>query len=161
MTHDGSERLDFQALYSLLIETLTGYVEDFVAQLPAMLAALLIVVLFALLARWIARAASRLVGSLSDSEAVVRLCASLARIATLLGGVFIALNVLQLHNAVMSLLAGAGVVGLALGFAFQDLAANLIAGVYLGFRFKFDEDLFGRGRRGVDPSVTPAPVRGE
>ena len=49
------------------------------------------------------------------------------------------------------------------GFEDRDLAATEYTneGAYLRFRFKFDEDLFGRGRRGVDPSVTPAPERGE
>ncbi len=49
------------------------------------------------------------------------------------------------------------------GFQDRDLAAMeyTSGGVYLRFRFKFDEDLFGRGREGIDPSVTPAPVRGE
>jgi hypothetical protein len=49
------------------------------------------------------------------------------------------------------------------GFEDRDLAAMEYTngGAYLRFRFKFDEDLFGRGRQGVDPSVTPAPVRGE
>jgi small conductance mechanosensitive channel len=35
---------------------------------------------------------------------------------------------------VVSLLAGVGIIGLAIGFAFQDIAANLIAGVFLSVR---------------------------
>jgi Small-conductance mechanosensitive channel len=38
---------------------------------------------------------------------------------------------------VTSLLAGAGIVGLALGFAFQDIAANFMAGIYLSVRRPF------------------------
>lgn len=33
-----------------------------------------------------------------------------------------------------SLLAGAGVLGLALGFAFQDIASNFVSGVFIAFR---------------------------
>jgi small conductance mechanosensitive channel len=36
------------------------------------------------------------------------------------------------------LLAGAGIVGLALGFAFQDLTANFISGVFIAFRKPFE-----------------------
>ncbi|XYI03508.1 mechanosensitive ion channel family protein [Sorangium sp. So ce1128] len=50
-----------------------------------------------------------------------------------------AFSILNLEKAATSLLAGAGIVGLALGFAFQDLAANFIAGVYLAVRFPFRE----------------------
>jgi small conductance mechanosensitive channel len=38
---------------------------------------------------------------------------------------------------VASLLAGAGILGLALGFAFQDIAANFMAGIYLSIEHPF------------------------
>ena len=46
-------------------------------------------------------------------------------------GVFFALGVLNLDNTVTSLLAGAGVIGLELSFAFQDLATNFVSGVFI------------------------------
>jgi small conductance mechanosensitive channel len=52
-------------------------------------------------------------------------------------GVFIALGVLKLDKTVMSLLAGAGVAALVLGFAFQDIAANMMAGILLSVRHPF------------------------
>ena len=42
-----------------------------------------------------------------------------------------------LQKTVASLLAGAGIIGLALGFAFQDIAANLMAGIYLSIQHPF------------------------
>jgi small conductance mechanosensitive channel len=54
-------------------------------------------------------------------------------------GLFVALGILGLDTAVTSLLAGVGIVGLALGFAFQDLASNFIAGVLLSIRRPFVE----------------------
>ncbi len=42
-----------------------------------------------------------------------------------------ALTIVRLDGAVTSLLAGVGIVGLALGFAFQDIAANFISGVII------------------------------
>ncbi|MCB0616830.1 MAG: mechanosensitive ion channel family protein, partial [Phaeodactylibacter sp.] len=56
------------------------------------------------------------------------------RIVVILVGTFVALDILHLNKAVTSLLAGAGIVGLALSFAFQDLAQNLVSGLYLAFR---------------------------
>ena len=52
-------------------------------------------------------------------------------------GLFIILDVLKLDKAVASLLAGIGVAGLALGFAFQNIAANFISGIILAFRQPF------------------------
>jgi small conductance mechanosensitive channel len=45
--------------------------------------------------------------------------------------------VLKLDKAVTSLLAGVGIVGLALGFAFQDITANFVSGIILAFRRPF------------------------
>ena len=42
-----------------------------------------------------------------------------------------------LKSTVTSLLAGAGIVGLAIGFAFQDMTENLIAGIAMGIRKPF------------------------
>ena len=47
---------------------------------------------------------------------------------------FIVLSILQLDKAVTSILAGAGIIGLALAFAFQDIAANFISGIFISFR---------------------------
>jgi small conductance mechanosensitive channel len=44
------------------------------------------------------------------------------------------LSVLNLDKAVTSILAGAGILGLALAFAFQDIAANFMLGIFLLFR---------------------------
>ena len=52
-------------------------------------------------------------------------------------GIFIAFSILQFDDAVTSLLAGAGIIGLALGFAFQDIASNFISGVILSIRHPF------------------------
>ncbi|MBK7110828.1 MAG: mechanosensitive ion channel [Flavobacteriales bacterium] len=39
------------------------------------------------------------------------------------------MSILHLDKTVTSILAGAGIIGLALGFAFQDIAANFISGI--------------------------------
>jgi small conductance mechanosensitive channel len=49
-----------------------------------------------------------------------------------------ALQIMQLDKAVSSLLAGVGIIGLALGFAFQDLTANFISGAFIAFKRPFD-----------------------
>ena len=51
-----------------------------------------------------------------------------------LAGILLALSVLNLTHAVVSVLGLAGVVGLALGFAFRDIAENFIASMLLGLR---------------------------
>ena len=76
--------------------------------------------------------------------------ASIFKVIVLCVGVFIALDFVGLKGTVTSLLAGAGIVGLAIGFAFQDMTENLIAGIAMGIRKPFKagdvietDDVFG------------------
>lgn len=118
----------------MLQEKLNAWWEAGIALLPNAVVALIVVLIFGLLARMARSIVRRLVSRVTSSQSIPRLLATLANIAVLLIGLFVALGVLQLDKTVTSLLAGAGVVGIALAFAFQDLAANLIAGVYLSFQ---------------------------
>lgn len=52
-------------------------------------------------------------------------------------GLLLALAILELTRAVLSILGLAGVVGLAVGFAFRDITENFIASILLGLRRPF------------------------
>jgi small conductance mechanosensitive channel len=116
---------------------LGGWAEGMVAMLPNLVVALVILLLFALLARLGHALVSRSLGRLGRSDAAAALVSRFAQIAILAAGLLVALSVLQLERAVTSLLAGAGILGLALGFAFQDLGANFISGVALAMRARY------------------------
>src|SRR5699024_11583333 len=51
--------------------------------------------------------------------------------------IFSALKVLNLDSTIMTALGAAGILGLGLAFAFQDIAANFISGVVLAFSKPF------------------------
>jgi small conductance mechanosensitive channel len=55
----------------------------------------------------------------------------------IVGGALLALSVLNLTNAVLSILGVASIVGLAIGFAFRDITENFIASMLLGMRRPF------------------------
>lgn len=129
--------MGFDQTWGLLARKLTGWGRAFVLALPNFLLAVLTVVLSWLIARGVRKVVTRLLRRVSSSEQVTYLLAQAVYIAVLTAGTFIALGILGLQKTVASLLAGAGIVGLALGFAFQDIAANLMAGVYLSVRRPF------------------------
>ncbi len=105
--------------------------KELVAMLPNILVAVLIVVAGWLLARVVRNVTQRVMRRMTDSNTLNELVSSLLYIIVVLIGAFAALSVLQLDKTVTTLLAGAGIVGLALGFAFQDIASNFIAGVIM------------------------------
>lgn len=120
--------------FSLVLEKLNLWLEDGITLLPNLVVALIVVLLAALVARLVRKMVRRVLDRTVKTPTIARLCSTVAHIVVLLLGVFVALEVLHLEKAVTSLLAGAGVIGLALAFAFQDLAGNLVAGVYLSVK---------------------------
>ena len=66
----------------------------------------------------------------------------MTRLAVITVGIILALDVLNLDRAVASLLAGVGILGIAFGFASQDIAANFMSGILLHFVHPFRIDDF-------------------
>ncbi len=117
-----------------LTDKLYGWGVGAVEMLPNILIAVLIFVLFQAVGRWVY---SFLKGSFKKTdlnESLVHLLSNIGRLSVICLGFVLALSVLELQKAVFSLLAGVGVIGLALGFAFQDLAANFMSGIMLAVR---------------------------
>lgn len=126
--------MDFTKILELLVDKLTGWVSALVLILPNFVAALVVLAFFILIARLLRRGFLRLFVRLSDRSALISLGGTLINVGVLSVGCVVALEVLQLEKTVMSILAGVGVVGLALGFAFQDIAANFMSGVLILLR---------------------------
>ncbi|QHT69788.1 mechanosensitive ion channel [Rhodocytophaga rosea] len=117
-----------------VFEKLSSWVEHFILMLPNLLVAILIFVVFYIIGRLVRKALTKPLQRFSHSQALIGLLLNVIFTAFVATGIFIALSILQLDKAVTSLLAGAGIIGLALGFAFQDIAANFVSGVLLAIR---------------------------
>ena len=128
----------FSTWGDLIWDKLHRWMTAGVKMLPNMVVALLVAIAFFLLARLIKVLVYKFVSKLSDNTALSGLFANIFSGIITLIGLFVALEVLKLDKAVSSLLAGAGIIGLALGFAFQDLTANFISGIFITFRRPFE-----------------------
>lgn len=129
--------MDFSSILDALYEKLHGWLEALILILPNLVVATLVVLLSAVLARVGSNLVHRILNHVSSVRQVNKLLTTVTYVAILAVGVFIALGILELDGTVTSLLAGAGIIGLALGFAFQDIASNFIAGILLAIRHPF------------------------
>ncbi len=125
--------MNWQDTTQELMDKLQGWVEAAVLQLPNLAMAVLVFLLFYIASKLVAKGLRRLLDSTPAPRQIRGLVVNLAFIVVLVTGLFIALGVMDLDKTLTSLLAGAGIIGLALGFAFQDMASNFMAGVYLAF----------------------------
>ena len=95
--------------------------------LPSLLAALVVLALFYVLHRVVAGLLRRVMSRTRADPAAQDIAARLTKYAILGLGVVMAVN--QLGINVASILAGVGIIGLALGLAAQDSLGNLVAGL--------------------------------
>jgi len=121
----------------MLIDKLSDWLQQFILLLPNLAIALMLVLVSWLLAKLARNVTRKLLSRVSLMEEVNRLLATLVFLCLFTTGVFMALGIVGLDKTVTSLLAGAGILALAVGFAFQDIASNFIAGIFLSIRRPF------------------------
>lgn len=122
----------------LIIKKLEKWEKEIVEMLPNFVLAAIILTLFFLVSRLIRGLIYKIVFKISKSESLTSLFSGVFQAGFLIVGLMMALNVLNLEKTVSSLLAGVGIIGLALGFAFQDLTANFISGVFMSVKRPFE-----------------------
>jgi small conductance mechanosensitive channel len=125
---------DINEYAGIVLDKVTKWLESLIVMLPNFLAALLVLIVFYIASRYIRKLVYGLMSRITKNEAINKLTASSLFFTVLVIGVFISLRILNLDETVTSLLAGLGIVGLALGFAFKDIAANFIAGIYMAIK---------------------------
>jgi small-conductance mechanosensitive channel len=123
--------------YNLITEKLEAWMNSAIEMLPNLAAAVLVLVAFYFIASIIKKYAGKVLHKVTNNKTIVGLAQTVLGVTVLGAGLFIALGILNLDGTVTSLLAGAGIIGLALGFAFQDIAANFISGILLSIRHPF------------------------
>ena len=129
--------MGIEKAWNLLAAKVMGWMRDFILLLPNLAVAVAVLIGFWLLAKLARSLLHRLLRRVSHSEQVNRVLGQTVFLALVATGLFISLGILGLQKTVASLLAGAGILGLALGFAFQDIATNFMAGIYLSIEHPF------------------------
>jgi len=126
--------MDINKAYELIRDKLTLWLKEIIRLLPNIALAALILVLGFFIAQWLKNLTGKVSKKIIHNETLRNLLTSLVYIFLLGITIFITLSVLKLDKAVTSILAGAGIIGLALAFAFQDIASNFMSGIFLSLR---------------------------
>ncbi|MDX1585689.1 MAG: mechanosensitive ion channel [Balneolaceae bacterium] len=129
--------MEINDAYNLVTDKLETWIDTLIQMLPNLALALIVLIVFYVVGKMIRNAIGRLLSKATDNKTIINLMETIVGVLIIGIGVFIALSILNLDGAVTSLLAGAGIIGLALGFAFQDIASNFISGVILSIRHPF------------------------
>tara|TARA_B100000508_G_scaffold55003_3_gene42702 strand:+ start:76508 stop:77401 length:894 start_codon:yes stop_codon:yes gene_type:complete len=130
--------MEFSKYYDLVVEKVVHWSENFVSMLPNFVLAVLALILFVIIAKIVRKIFLRIMDRAINNRELSELLAKIVYVVIIIVGSFVALSVLNLQKTVTSLLAGAGIIGLALGFAFQDIATNFISGFLMAARRPFE-----------------------
>ncbi len=110
---------------------------DFVQLIPLLAIGTLVIVLAYAVARISAMLARRITARRVDSQLLQQVIASTVAVLVMLIGVYIALKVSGLSRLAVTVLGGTGLVGLALGFAFRDIAENYLSSILISLNRPF------------------------
>jgi len=123
---------------TLIFDKLEGWTTTFIKMLPNLVLAFIVVAAGYFLSKLVRNISTKVTQRISNSDSVSSVVSVILQTLTMFFALTIALNILGLDKAVASILAGVGIIGLALGFAFQDLSSNFISGLYMAFRRPFE-----------------------
>ncbi|WP_051907700.1 mechanosensitive ion channel family protein [Flavimarina sp. Hel_I_48] len=116
-----------------LINKLQGWGEAIILKLPNFILAVLVFILFYILAKYVSKFVRQILMRHVGQQSVKVMAGKTSFAVTALVGFFIALGIMDLDKVLTSVLAGAGVVGLAIGLALQGTLSNTFSGVLLSF----------------------------
>ncbi len=123
-----------EVAFDKLYDKLEGWVSTVIEMIPNVIIALIVFILFYLVSKWTGLLVTKILGRISKNNLTNKLIARVLSILIIMMGVFIALGLMHLDKTVTTLLAGIGVIGLALSFAFQHTAANVLSGMIISIR---------------------------
>lgn len=143
--------MDTTALFSRIKEKLQSWFDSFIEYLPNIALALIFMILTFVVAKIVKDYTEKYLKKVGTDQTISRFMSQLFFLGIIVFGIVLALSVMKLTKTVSSILAGLGIIGLAIGFAFQDSAANFISGIYITFYqpFKIGDVIETKGHMGT------------
>ncbi|TXK73592.1 mechanosensitive ion channel family protein [Mesonia sp. HuA40] len=119
------------------IESATAYYQEFIGLLPKIGIGILIVILGSLIAKFISQIYLKRIKRKTTDPLMARFLAQAIKISFILLSFMLALEIAGLSNIAAGVLTAAGGAAIILGFAFQDIGKNFLAGIILAFNRPF------------------------
>jgi len=123
-----------QSAWDKLSDKLIGWFDALILSLPNFLVALLAFIFAYWLSKNLQGYLSRLLKKFIKQPSIRGLITNIASILIVFLGVFLALAILNLDGTLKSLLAGAGVAGLAISLALQGTLSNTFSGIFISIK---------------------------
>jgi len=117
-----------------ITDKILGWVNSIIVNLPNLLIALLVFVIAYWLSRNLQGWTNKYLKRVIRQPSIRGLLANIVSIVTIILGLILALSILNLDGTLKSLLAGAGVAGLAISLALQGTLSNTFSGLFIAIK---------------------------
>lgn len=124
---------DFAEALNGVIKKMEGWLDSLILNLPNFVLAFLVFIAFLILAKYIGKFIGGLIRHKVRQDSIRSITVKVTKVIIILVGFFVALGLLNLNKVLTTVLASAGVVGLAIGLALQGTLQNTFSGVILSF----------------------------
>lgn len=124
------------SIIGTLTSELTEMTRGFIALLPTFAIALIVLVIFGFLARGVSKLAGKAAEKAGERRSLVDLIHTLTKVAVWVVGILLVMTIVFPSMTFGTLIAALGLGSVAIGFAFQDVFENFLAGILLMIREK-------------------------
>lgn len=149
--------------WSEMLKRLDSWMDTIIINLPNLIIATLVFVIVIILSKYISKLTLKLLSKSSLQRSMKNVIAKLISVMVILAGLFLILGILDLSKTLNTVLAGAGVAGLAVGLALQGALANTFSGIVLSYikQIKFGDWIESNGFEGevVDIDLRAVTIR--
>lgn len=128
----------YQSTSQTVVHSIQNYYHKFLEILPKIALAIFIIVAGVLIAQFITNLYKRRILKKAQDPLMAKFLAQAIKIILILITIMIALQVAGLSGIATGILTAAGGAALILGFAFQDIGKNFLAGIILAFNRPFN-----------------------
>ncbi|AXT57166.1 mechanosensitive ion channel family protein [Aquimarina sp. AD1] len=119
--------------WNKMLSKLKSWLDTIIINLPNLLIAVIVFIIALIVSKYVSKLALKLLDKSNLQRSMKRVIAKLVSIFVILLGLFFILGILNLGKALNTILAGAGVAGLAVGLALQGALANTYSGIVLSY----------------------------
>ncbi|MBI0427615.1 mechanosensitive ion channel family protein [Psychrobacter sp. NG27] len=147
--------LDVQENVSTVYQGLKAQVANLVKALPLLLVGIIIFALVTWFGSWLSRR-KKMWQRLTPNPFVAELLSQTVKVIFIIFGLILALSLIGAETILSTLLGGAGVIGIAVGFAVKDTIENYIASLMLSIRqpFRARDHIVINGQEGIVVRLT-------
>ncbi|QCX39177.1 mechanosensitive ion channel family protein [Aureibaculum algae] len=126
-------RKQFLEAWSKMITKLVSWLDGLIINLPNIVIALIVFISVLFISKYVNKITLRILDKGKLQKSMKNVIAKLMAMITVLVGLILILGILDLSKTLNTILAGAGVAGLAVGLALQGALANTYSGIILSY----------------------------